>query len=139
MELNERSKQMLKGVHPDLVRVILRAALNTPDGPEEDSWVITEGPRTLERQKQLFASGASLTMNSRHLKGDAVDLAIWEDRDHDKVVDVDELSWKFPKYKALSEIVLAAAKELNIPVVWGGSWKSIVDGPHFELDRRFYP
>jgi hypothetical protein len=24
---------------------------------------------------------------------------------------------------------------LNIPYVWGGSWKTFKDGPHFELVR----
>ncbi|WP_413774191.1 M15 family metallopeptidase [Entomomonas sp. E2T0] len=24
-------------------------------------------------------------------------------------------------------------------MIWGGSWKSLKDGPHFELDRKQYP
>jgi hypothetical protein len=32
-----------------------------------------------------------------------------------------------------------AAEELDIPIQWGGNWKSIVDKPHYELDRVFYP
>jgi len=139
MELQERSVRALKGVHPDLVRVILLAARNTPDDHHEYLWIVTEGSRSLERQTQLVKDGKSRTMNSRHLTGDAVDLAIWADRDEDKVVDVDELSWKLPDYKALAEKVKAAAKTLNIPIVWGGDWKNFKDGPHFELDRRFYP
>ena len=128
MELNERSKQMLKGVHPDLVRVILRAAQNIVVGPL--GFVVTEGSRSLERQKILFAEGKSKTMNSRHLKGDAVDLAVTIDG---------AVTWDYPQYEVPSKIVLEAAKELNSPVVWGGSWTSFKDGPPFELDRRFYP
>lgn len=128
MELNERSKQSLKGVHPDLIRVILRAAQNVPTGSL--GFIVTEGSRTLERQKLLFAEGKSKTMNSRHLQGDAVDLAATLEG---------VVTWEFPRYEELSKIVLGAAKELNIPVVWGGSWESFRDGPHFELDRRFYP
>ena len=128
MELNERSKQSLKGVHPDLIRVILRAANNLMNG--SFGFIVTEGARTLERQQLLFKEGKSKTMNSRHLKGDAVDLAVTIDG---------TVSWDFEQYKELSKIILAAAKELNTPVVWGGSWESFKDGPHFELDRRFYP
>ena len=128
MELNERSKQSLKGVHPDLIRVILRAANNLMNG--SFGFIVTEGSRTLERQQLLFKEGKSKTMNSRHLKGDAVDLAVTIDG---------TVSWDFEQYKELSKIILAAAKELNTPVVWGGSWESFKDGPHFELDRRFYP
>ena len=128
MELNERSKQKLKGVHPDLVRVILRAARNVPTGPL--GFIVTEGPRTLERQQLLFEEGKSKTMNSRHLKGDAVDLAATLEG---------VVTWDFKQYKELSKIILGAAKELNTPVVWGGTFASLVDGPHFELDREFYP
>ena len=128
MELNERSKQKLKGVHPDLVRVILRAANNLMNG--SFGFIVTEGSRTIERQQLLFKEGKSKTMNSRHLKGDAVDLAVTLDG---------KVSWDFEQYRELSKIILAAAKELNTPVVWGGSWETFRDGPHFELDRRFYP
>ena len=128
MELNERSKQKLIGLHSDLVRVILRAAQNVPTGAL--GFIVTEGSRTLERQKLLFAEGKSKTMNSRHLQGDAVDLAATLEG---------VVTWEFPRYEELSKIVLGAAKELNIPVVWCGSWESFRDGPHFELDRRFYP
>jgi peptidoglycan L-alanyl-D-glutamate endopeptidase CwlK len=37
---------------------------------------ITEGLRTKERQKELFSAGKSQTMNSRHLTGKAVDIAV---------------------------------------------------------------
>jgi peptidoglycan L-alanyl-D-glutamate endopeptidase CwlK len=33
----------------------------------------------------------------------------------------------------------AAAKELGVSIVWGGDWRTFKDGPHFELDRKFYP
>jgi peptidoglycan L-alanyl-D-glutamate endopeptidase CwlK len=32
-----------------------------------------------------------------------------------------------------------AATDLNVPIVWGGDWKSFRDGPHFELNRSKYP
>ncbi len=66
--LSERSLKNLTGVHPDLVRVIeFAAGLGV-------SFIVTEGMRTIERQKQLLAAGKSRTLRSRHLSGHAVDL-----------------------------------------------------------------
>ena len=132
--LPEKSIQRLTGVHPVLVRVVMATAARS-----EQNFVVTEGVRTYARQKELFAAGKSQTMRSRHLTGHAVDLAIWEDRDADKVVDADEISWKFPQYKALADVVKAAAAELGIPIEWGGDWVSLKDGPHFQLPWSEYP
>jgi peptidoglycan L-alanyl-D-glutamate endopeptidase CwlK len=35
--------------------------------------------------------------------------------------------------------VKAAAVREGVPIVWGGDWKSLRDGPHFELERKAYP
>ena len=51
---SQRSLDNLKGVHPDLVRVV-KAAL--PISPVD--FGIIEGIRTLERQKELYAEGKS--------------------------------------------------------------------------------
>ena len=107
--------------------------------PDDKGFVVTEGLRTLERQKELLATGKSQTLKSRHLTGHAVDLAVWYDKDLDKVLDADEISWKFPDYKALSEVVKAAAEQLGIPIEWGGDWVSFKDGPHFQLPFASYP
>ena len=127
-------RERLVGVHTDLVRVVERAA-------ELSSilFIVTEGLRTLQRQKQLFAEGKSKTMNSRHLTGHAVDLAIWEDKDQDKVVDVDEINWKFPHYTALNDVMQQAAQECGIHVEWGGDWVGFRDGPHWQLSWKEYP
>lgn len=136
MILNERSEKNLVGVHPQLVRVVRRAAEKCTD---ENGFVVTEGVRTLAKQKEYFAAGKSQTMKTRHLTGHAVDLAVWEDRDLDKVVDADEISWKFPAYKALADLMKQAAAELGIPIEWGGDWISFKDGPHFQLPWTAYP
>lgn len=136
MILNERSEKNLVGVHPQLVRVVRRAAETCTD---EHGFVVTEGVRTLAKQKEYFAAGKSQTMKTRHLTGHAVDLAVWEDRDLDKVVDADEISWKFPAYKALSDLMKEAAAELGIPIEWGGDWVSFKDGPHYQLPWTAYP
>ena len=122
------------GVHPDLVAVVRRAAELGP------VWfIVTEGVRALVRQKQLVAEGKSRTMRSRHLTGHAIDLAVWEDRDADKVVDADEISWKFPQYEALNRVMQTAAQEFRIPIEWGGSWVGFRDGPHWQLPWARYP
>lgn len=97
---------------------------------------ITEGLRTKARQEQLVAAGASKTMNSRHLTGHAVDVAIWKDIDGDGKL---ELRWDWPLYVTFAQEVMTHANDLGVKIVWGGSWTSFKDGPHFELDRRYYP
>lgn len=124
-KLNARSHRNLEGVHADLVRVIYRAAELGPL-----SFIVTEGRRTLDRQRELLAAGASKTMNSRHLTGHAVDLA---------VVIGKGVRWDWPLYRQLGEQVKEAAKIEGVHIVWGGDWTSFKDGPHFELCRKAYP
>ena len=120
--LGKRSLERLVGVHPDLVRVVKRAIELTA----RDLWV-TEGLRTLETQRAYAAKGTSKTMNSRHLTGHAVDLypvgrpTPWD------------------KCPVVAKAMQAAADELGVAIVWGGSWKTFVDQPHFELLRSKYP
>jgi peptidoglycan LD-endopeptidase CwlK len=118
-ELNARSLKNLKGVNPDMVAIVHRAAELSPV-----YFVVTEGLRTVKRQAELVAKGASRTMNSKHLTGRAVDVAAFPDG---------KLSWEFKYYKSISEAFKQAAKELGIRIRWGGDWKSFVDSPHFEL------
>jgi peptidoglycan L-alanyl-D-glutamate endopeptidase CwlK len=125
MTLNSRSLKALKGVHPDLVAVTKRAAEIMPNG-----FLITEGLRSKERQRELVAKGLSKTMNSRHLVGLAVDFA--------PLLADGSITWKWPAFKPVADAFKAAAKELKIPIVWGGDWKSFRDGPHIELSRTVY-
>lgn len=125
--LNQRSEKNLKGVHPDLVRVVRKAALIMPDTL---GFVVTEGLRTQQRQAELVKAGASKTMNSRHLTGHAVDLAATVGG---------EVRWDWPLYRTLADAMKAAAEEEKVDVVWGGDWLTFRDGPHFELRRGTYP
>jgi peptidoglycan L-alanyl-D-glutamate endopeptidase CwlK len=50
-----------------------------------------------------------------------------------------KLTWEFDKYKQVADHIKQVANELNIPIVWGGDWKSFKDGPHFELNKKEYP
>ena len=123
---SQRSLGNLKGIHPDLRRVIDRALQESPL-----DFIVIEGLRTKERQTQLVKQGASKTMNSRHLTGHAVDLL---PIGHDG-----KAAFDWPLYDRLGPAVEAAAKKEGVAIAWGGRWKSFRDGPHFELDRHMYP
>ena len=139
--LGQRSLSRLEGVHPDLVRVVKKAATMSPL-----DFTVLEGLRTLDRQKQLMASGATKTLNSRHLTGHAVDLA---------PMIGGTVRWDWPLYHQLADIVRSASFSESVPIRWGGTWKllsaisgpitakvlsrSFPDGPHFELPRTNYP
>lgn len=128
--LTVRSEENLKGVHPDLVKVI-HSASSGPVG-----FIVTEGVRSLQRQKQMVREGKSQTLHSRHLLGTdgfghAVDLAV--------MTKAGEITWDFAEYEKLAAQVKAAAKAAGVGVVWGGDWKSLKDGPHFELTSVAYP
>jgi peptidoglycan L-alanyl-D-glutamate endopeptidase CwlK len=120
-----RSLKNLNGIHPDLRRVIDRALQDSPL-----DFVVIEGLRTKERQKQLLASGASKTLNSRHITGHAVDLV--------PIGPNGKAAFDWPLYDKLGPAVKAAAEKEEVDLVWGGDWTSFKDGPHFELDRKTY-
>ena len=122
-KLGTRSLQSLSGVHPDMVAVVKKAIEIT--GVD---FTVIEGIRNINRQRELFKAGKSTTMNSRHITGHAVDMVPWP-------VDWNDLG----RFEVMSKAMKTAAEELEIPIVWGGDWKSFYDAPHFELDRKAYP
>jgi peptidoglycan L-alanyl-D-glutamate endopeptidase CwlK len=135
MKLNARSETNLKRVHPDLVKVVRCAAeqITEPDF----GFIVTSGPRTIEQQRELFKKGATRTMRSRHLIGKdgfcyAVDLAAWIGTERN-------VKWDWPLYARLAKIMKQAAKDVKVPIEWGGDWKSFKDGPHFQLPVARYP
>lgn len=135
MKLDARSITRLQGVHPDLVAIVNRAAEITVQ-----PFIITEGLRTLERQKKLVAAGASTTLRSRHLTGHAIDVAAFIDMDGTgDYTSGDNIRWDWPLYKTISIIIKDSAKELGLPIEWGGDWRTFKDGPHFQLPWREYP
>jgi peptidoglycan L-alanyl-D-glutamate endopeptidase CwlK len=123
--LNTRSLAALKGVHSDLARVVKRAAELAPG-----SFIVTEGLRTVERQRELFARGLSKTMNSRHLTGHAIDFAPLIDG---------QVTWKTPAFLPVISAFKQAAADMKVPIVSGGDWRTFKDYPHIELDRKAYP
>lgn len=128
-----RSLASMRGIHPDLRAVLDRALHESPH-----DFVVTEGLRTLERQRELVRIGASTTMNSRHITGHAVDLYAWVDVNRDGKVVFEEMA--SPRLLTnIATSIKAAALAEGVPIVWGGDWKKFRDLPHWELDRRFYP
>ena len=120
--LSNRSLSNLEGVHPDLVAVVKRAICLT-----SQDFTVIEGIRSLARQEQLVASGASQTMNSRHLTGHAVDLVPYP------------VSWDWPLFYPIADAMKLAAEEFNVDLEWGGDWRTFKDGPHFQLSWSQYP
>jgi peptidoglycan L-alanyl-D-glutamate endopeptidase CwlK len=114
------SKGLLKGVNPKLVAVMKAAHEAFPH------FRITEGLRTKERQAELVAAKKSMTMNSRHIVGDAVDVVC--------IID-GKVSWDLKHYREVNRHVQSAAAKQGVRVTWGGSWKKLVDGPHFQIEH----
>lgn len=147
MILGERSKKNLIGVNPQLVQIVEKAITIT-----KVDFAVTEGLRTVERQKELVAKGASTTMNSKHITGHAVDLVAYLDG---------RISWELNLYDDIADAMRAAASELKVPIRWGAAWhikdittwpetmekamlayidlkrkqgeRPFIDAPHFEL------
>lgn len=123
--LSDRSLKNLNGVHPHLLQLINCAIALTPV-----DFIITCGVRSIELQHQLVAAGKSLTMNSRHLTGHAVDVAAFVDN---------TVSWEWHNYEQIAWSFRQASINTGIPVEWGGDWKQFKDGPHFQLPFSDYP
>lgn len=123
--LGSRSIKRLANVHPDLVRVVRAAAMQS-----NLDFCVLEGLRTLDRQKELLAQGATTTLKSRHLTGHAVDLA---------AMSGGEIRWDWPLYHKLAVIIKAAAAAEKVKIEWGGDWRKFKDGPHWQLPWAKYP
>jgi peptidoglycan L-alanyl-D-glutamate endopeptidase CwlK len=124
-KFSPRSEQRLSEVHPQLVQVVRRALEIS-----EVDFAVVEGKRTRDRQAELVRIGASKTMFSRHITGHAVDLA---------PIVGGTICWKWPAFTPLVDAMKRASQEMGVMLVHGADWKSFPDGPHHELDRRYFP
>lgn len=125
MTMDARSERNLIGVKPTLVAVVRLAHQAMAQRDDGLGFIVTEGMRTVIRQAELVKAGASRTMASRHLVGEAVDLAATVNG---------EVRWDWPLYPKLATAMKLAAKELGVVLTWGGDWKTLIDGPHFQIE-----
>lgn len=113
------------GVNHLLVMCVVNALVEFNARHGEEEAVVTEGLRTVERQRQLVRSGASRTMSSLHLEGRALDIAVLKGG---RVVgDVE------PHYAEIAALVQKQAAIFGVNVEWGGNWRTFQDGCHFQI------
>jgi hypothetical protein len=146
--LSKRSLKNLEGVKPELVQVVHTAIeLTSVD------FGVTQGLRTMQEQRELVARGASQTMKSKHLTGDAVDVVAYIGS---------RVSWELNLYDNIADAFKAAAIEHGVKMRWGAAWhipdirewdgtmqdammeyvdlrrsqgrRPFIDGPHLELN-----
>ncbi|MFB6456982.1 M15 family metallopeptidase [Chitinophaga sp. Hz27] len=132
----ERSINNLKGVHPNLVKVMTEAIKNTPI-----DFAITEGVRTIARQQKLYAQGRSrpgvrvtnadgiVNKSNHQAKSDGFGYAVDLYPCINGKVEINAVN----ELKTIAAHIKSVAIILNIPITWGGDWKSPNDLPHFEL------
>lgn len=146
-KLSKRSLSRLDGVNPKLVKVVTTAITMS----KIDFGVIC-GLRTIEEQRELVAKGASKTMKSKHIDGNAVDLMAYIGS---------RASWELNLYDDIADAMKMAADEHDVQIRWGAAWhipdlrewdstmqdamneyvdlrrsqgrRPFIDGPHFEL------
>lgn len=135
--MDARSEATLKGVHPDLAKVIRQASLTS-----KQPFVVICGLRTEAAEAHNCEAGASETMHSRHLPDKqglacAVDvMAIYSAQSGRGAGLAD---WAAQDYQPIAAAVLLASHDLKVPVEWGGDWKTLKDWGHFQLPWAVYP
>lgn len=128
-KLSRRSKNNLRGVHPDLVRVVKRAIEITPL-----DFGVSCGLRTAAEQYRMVKSGASTILDSKHLVqpdtwGHAVDLFVLVNN---------EATWKHEYFRKVVQAMFTAAIELRVQIEAGALWRYPLDSPHFQLNSDYY-
>jgi peptidoglycan LD-endopeptidase CwlK len=145
--LGSKSKAKLEGVNTKLVRVVERAITLS-----KQDFSVIEGLRSVERQKQLVAAKKSQTMASKHIIGEAVDLAAYVDG---------TIEWQLHLFDEIADAMKQAAIIEGVALRWGAAWnisdirkwdgdmesammsyvdlrrsqgrRPFIDAPHFEL------
>lgn len=118
--LDSRTETALRGVDQRLVDVFRAACCGSDPTP-----IVTEGLRTLDRQKELYRAGATRTLNSKHLTGRAIDVAF---------IINGQARWDWPLYQHFADRMKREAKIRGYHIAWGGDWPDFKDGPHFEIE-----
>ena len=121
--LGQLSESKLEYVDTGVAACVRRAITLTAQ-----DFAVFEGLRDIERQKKLFASGASRTLNSYHLAdkyglSHAVDLVPYIDG---------RQQWQDVPAVRVAEAMHRAACDLDVELTWGG----VFDRPLRLLDRK---
>ena len=105
-KLGKKSQERLRGVNSQLVNILFELV-------KIMDITVIEGIRTQERQDKLVAEGKSKTKFSKHITGQAVDLAPypidWEDRD---------------RFHYMGGMARGIAQQMGYKIRWGGDWDS---------------
>ena len=147
-KLSQRSLGRLDGVNNKLHSVVTTAITLT-----NVDFGVTCGLRDLKTQEDLVARGASQSMKSKHLTGDAVDVVAY--------IGGSRISWELNLYDDIADAFKEASIREGVGIRWGASWhipdlrewegtaeeammayidlrrsqgrRPFIDAPHFEL------
>ena len=107
-KLSDRSLSRLEGVDNKLAAVVKSAIQYT-----KIDFGVTCGLRTVEEQRELVDSGASQTMDSKHITGQAVDIVAYVGP---------RISWELNLYDDIADAFKTAAMEEDLALRWGAAW-----------------
>ena len=146
--LSQRSLGRLDGVKNELHSVVTTAI-----GLTNVDFGVTCGLRDLKTQEDLVARGASQSLKSKHLTGEAVDVVAY--------IGGSRISWELNLYDDIADAFKEASIKEGVSIRWGASWhipdlrdwegtaeeammayidlrrsqgrRPFIDAPHFEL------
>ena len=111
-KLSANSMSKMTGIKNELHTIVCEAIRHT-----KVDFGVYYGLRTLAEQKELYEKGASQTMRSKHLTGDAVDLMAYVQVDGKS-----RASWELNLYDDIADAMKQAAKNNNVKLGWGAAW-----------------
>ena len=145
-KLGKGSISKLQGVDERLVTVVKYAI-----GVTKQDFSVICGMRTFSEQQELVRKGASQTMKSKHLDGNAVDLMAYCNGGR----------WELNLYDEIADAMKEGAASCDVKLRWGAAWtiddigafegtaenamnsyidtrrsqsrRPFIDAPHFEL------
>ena len=128
-KLSKSGQERFNQLHPDLQKIV-EEYLHFKD------LSITEGYRDEETQnkyKKMGTSNASFGSSPHnYFPSLAVDIYPYPvptiEKNGKSVIDDYSKEWDLQ-----AELFLEIAKQMKIDIEWGGSWKTLVDKPHFQL------
>ncbi len=133
--LSGTSLRLLDRVHDDLARVARRAIVET-----NIDFGISEGIRTLEKQKLLLYQNKTTILNSQHLPqgpdglSHAIDVFAWVEG---------QAVWSNKYYGPIVQAFTTAAIALGVQLQFGHLWLEFIPGKgpdsvHIQLNQKYY-